>query len=163
MTETDNREQLEWLYALGRFVKWAIGAALVFFFGFLQFKNASFGSWLEYTSPTFFIQVALAIYYLSFFFGPGTDHNLQRKVFRIDPSLGQIAVGFFLWIPLFVAIAWILLWASQQSERYFAIALSVYFVVDVLGWANYVNWARPIMRASQTYYDEHKEYFKSAK
>ena len=48
---------------------------------------------------------------------------------------------------------------SDKGEKYFAIALSVYFPVDILGWRNYVNWADQIISKSRAAYEQKTQYF----
>ena len=92
-------------------------------------------------------------------YGAAFDYQTQQDVYVIDPNKGRIPKGFFVFVPVFVVIAVSLLWASIQNERYLAVALTLFCILDVIGWHHNQTWMKPIFEASFRFYETEHDYF----
>lgn len=111
----------------------AIGGALALGFGWLQLKDLPLIPLLESTQAGFVLKIALTLYYFSWVFGANFDVGLQQAAFLRDRHRGNLGLRAIAAIAGFGVVAAILLWVSNDEQR-FSMALIAFVVVNVVGW-----------------------------
>src|ERR1700734_109280 len=155
----DDRRWFDRVFYLARLATTVIAGLLPLLFAFLTLRDIKVEPFIEYTSYQFYIRIALTIYYFCWMYGAAFDYQTQQDVYVIDPNKGRIPKGFFVFVPVFVVIAVSLLLASIQNERYLAVALTLFCILDVIGWHHNQTWMKPIFEASFKFYETEHDYF----
>ncbi len=130
------------------------------FVAILQFKDLSLLNVVTTAGGLLLTQVALFLYYSSYIVAARSDSRMFESVYivmdrRIPPSL-------YVQLPLLV-IAAAALFFTSKTDKWLAISLTVFFMVDVGAWLNNKRLARPMFLASGRYYLDNKELYEFAK
>lgn len=133
-----------------------IGAALVIFFTWLQFKEIPAPEINDKLSSTF-LRVTLTLCYLSWIYGTITDLNDEEYTFIIAPNRGKLtktSVGM-----IFMAgILFALLCLSAVSLRFFTIVLTLFSISGKIGEIYMGKFVGPAIEESKTRYSEANDY-----
>ncbi len=143
-------ERVDWVLQLAWWAAGAIAFILAASFLWLQWKNYVNHAVFNSINKTMLIQFALSVYYVSWLFAVRFDLKAQKSVYRVDPKQGRLPWSFFVLTPAFLLVAWFLLWASAH-EKYLAIFLSLFFLVDCALWVGMRAWSHPVADATREY------------
>ena len=133
-----------------------VATILLFFFGWLNFKDFPYIELLDDDFADILIKISLALYYLSWVFGTSTDLKDEEYTLLIAPNKGKIksmAVGTIVMLGLLFAI---LCWA--KDFRVFSISLFLFFLVDRLGNIYLGRYIRLAIDESKKVYIENENF-----
>ncbi len=136
---------------------WVCATSLAALFAFLQLKNIPYGQVIENANPGYIREILLAFYYTCWVFGSSFDVNIQRYVFGADARQG--AMPFFVGATLliFLAVAAILVWV-RDNDADFAVALAMFFLINLVGWW-VITWrVTPLRDASIERFTNEQDY-----
>jgi hypothetical protein len=133
--------------------------ALVLIFASIQLRNFPVDIIFNSTTPVVLWHIGLGVYFASWIYGTKFDVDVQELVYDEFPSQGKMPVHGLVVILLLAVGAIILLWTQEHIQR-FAIAISIFFVVDHLAWLYVIRFVKPIVTSSRKKYKEElKNYF----
>jgi hypothetical protein len=156
--ERDTIRQISRQFNRARLITRGLAIGLPSIFIFLKLNKSQLIGLLQIASPEFFIHVALIIYFFCWVFGANFDYAMQQSVYVSDPNEGKIPKTYFLFVPVFIIVATLLLWASQDPAH-LSLALCVFLAIDIIGWHNNRRWTGPIIRSSRKNYEQDDDYF----
>jgi hypothetical protein len=140
----NNIENLAWWATI--FVNVVCGI-LVAVFAWLQFRNYSIAQLIEKTEPEAFLRCIMLGFYLCWVFGPNFDVKVQKRVYVKDPLRGELTSVGLLLLVVFSLSAIFMLWATSNERTFFA-ALSLFIVLNVVGYFFIYHRMRPAAEAS---------------
>lgn len=156
--ERDTIRQISRQFDRARLITRGLAIGLPSIFIFLKLNKSQLINLLQIASSEFYIHVALIIYFFCWVFGANFDYTMQQSVYVSDPNEGKIPKTYFLFVPVFIIVATLLLWASQDPAH-LSLALCLFLAMDVIGWHHNQRWTRPIIRSSRKNYEEDEDYF----
>jgi len=107
-----------------------------------------------------YIQIAILSVYISCWaYGTSIDTRVQTAIYADDPEGGRVRAGAIGAVALLAAISVILL-LVRKNELHFALALTAFTSIDVVGWL-YLRYKLlpPIIEASQKKYENEDDYY----
>jgi hypothetical protein len=107
-----------------------------------------------------YIQIAILSVYISCWaYGTSIDTRVQSGIYADDPEGGRVRAGAVVAVTLFTAVSVILL-LVRSNELQFALALTAFTTIDVLGWI-YLRYSLlpNIIIASQRKFEVEGDYY----
>jgi hypothetical protein len=116
-----------------------------------QWLLANWASSVQVPAAELLRVVAIVLYLGCWILGSNFDANAQRQVYwNIKSSSTGIASIYPVVVALLVA-GTILIW-TNGNEKYFALSLSIFLMVNVISWRVFVRITRPIIHSSEVTY-----------
>jgi hypothetical protein len=134
------------------------GAVLAFFFAWLQIKEVPAQSIINSLTPDLIWRGAIVAYYLSWVKGTLFDTDVQELVYETVPNEGKWPLHS-LAIVLLIGIAAAMLCWTQGDIKMFALALTVFVLIDHIAWRYLIWLLRPSIEQSERKYKDHKNYY----
>ena len=159
--QTDEGHQQNEMTAIARTVRKAIkyiAAALVGLFAYLQLKDFKVGPAIEAVSPDLVRRLTMIAYYWCWVFGTTYDTDIQELAYFTEKGHNQLTGNSFGLMALFGVVMGALLWSSYD-DRYFAAALTAFFLFNIGGFVYILWFVAPIIKSSETRYREGRSYF----
>jgi len=103
------------------------------------------------SKPSFVLEGAVFLWYLSWAFGLGTDIKVQEQVYYSDPHLGRMPTEVYIIFAVMLLFAVALLMFVDQA-RYLALALTAFSIASIIGFWKYRQRAYKIIEASRSEY-----------
>jgi hypothetical protein len=95
--------------------------------------------------------ILILLYLACWTLGSNFDAGTQRQVLWNARSSGTAPTSVYVVVLALIVAGILLLWANS-NETYFAIALSIFMVINVLSWMIFVKVIQPIIQSSETTY-----------
>jgi hypothetical protein len=107
-----------------------------------------------------YIQIAILSVYISCWaYGTSIDTKVQSAIYADDPEGGRVRVGAIVAVAVLAAISVILL-LVRTNELHFALALTAFTTIDVVGWLYLRYWLLPpIIEESQKKYESEDDHY----
>jgi hypothetical protein len=134
-----------------------VAGLLAAIFTWLQLSEVPFGVVITNVQHQYVQQLAIVLYYLCWLGGSTFDVSIQRRVYVHAPLETSSRTASVLLVVLFCFVTVMLLWVKDDFQQ-FAIALTIFVLVNILGWRHIVGRVRPIIRASQAEYEKSNDY-----
>lgn len=119
-----------------------MSTVLLFFFGWLEFKNITLPMFDEKFANAFY-KIVLALYFFCWVFGTNTDLSDEEYTLVIAPNKGELtnlAIGMLFAIGvLFGILCWV------HTYKAFAIALTVFFGFNIISWRFLLKFLKPTL------------------
>lgn len=116
-----------------------LSGALAAIFVWIQFSNFPLVDIVSSSiTPILLWHGGLALYFTSWVAGSSFDVDVQEQVYASFPRRGSVPAHGFVMILLIAVGGTILFWTERHIQR-FAIAISIFFVIDQLSW-RYLIW-----------------------
>ncbi|MFP4073270.1 MAG: hypothetical protein ACLFVZ_04450 [Actinomycetota bacterium] len=119
----------------------ALAFSLIGIFGFLRLRGVPVGPTLESLPAELIFKIALFIYFSSWVLGTVNDANEQEIAYAVPPRDGKFPwQGYALGASLALVFG---VMCFVDNPRHFAIALTVFLGINVVGWRYLVRKLRP--------------------
>jgi hypothetical protein len=123
------------------------------------------GQWLlvhsasrfDMPSPEFLRAIAIVLYLGCWILGSNFDANAQRQVYWNTKNSSNEIGSIYLIVVALIMAGIVLLWANHD-EKYFALSLSIFLVINVISWRVFVRIARPTIQSSEITYSRFLPY-----
>jgi hypothetical protein len=135
-----------------------ISTFLAVSFTALQIGAISPASLIQPSTSDLMWRGALVVYLWCWRFGCIFDTDIQELAYVSLPGKGQWRLRSYGIVALLVAVAVLLLW-TQGNFRYFATALTVFVIVDHVGWRHIIHQMNPEARRSMKIFRKEEDYF----
>lgn len=136
----------------------SLAATLAFAFAWLKLNGFPLPRLDTDLAATFFLRLALVIYYLAWLFGVLLDIQDEETVLAEAPHRGRLPVAAFGLCILITVVFGVLCWVKSYQE--FMITLTVFWLVNLIAWRYLViKLTRSAIEASRARYEAVQAYF----
>jgi hypothetical protein len=135
-----------------------ISGGLLLFFGWLQLRDLAVESVINDTTPDIIWRAALIIYFTAWTFGTLFDTNVQEIALASVPNKGRWPAHTFGVVILLAIVAFVLCWTRGDIQA-FAIALTIFVLVDHAAWRYLVWFLKPSIQKSYATYTDAGDFF----